>query len=617
MSATQIRAGQAYVELYGDRKRLTKDLKTSEGEVKTWAQSVGDIASRMYRRVADAAESARQAAFNAGQTLIKIGGGISAVGAAIKAPLAAALKQFTDMGAAAYDQAQQTGLTVEALSTLSFAAEQTGASIGDVTAAIGKLQGENKTDQFRVIVDQLSRIPDAAQRAAAAEAYFGDAAKGILPILAAGAGEMAYMEERARKLGLQLKSSDTEAAHQLKLALSELWQVVKMVSYTLGAPLAEGMTKMVKLTTPLVAKVVNWLDANRDLILSADSLAGVLTTVGGVIAGAGAVLSGAAAAAGYFGTVVAAIVSPIGLAVAAIGGLGYWTLFHTEAGGKAIDWLVEKFQALKADVETAIGGVTDALQAGDMKLAIEVAWAAIKLEWAKGTTFLKQNWEEFGPWIINTAIDIAAGIAKAFSDGFAQIRNLWRDTIDWLAKQVLKANSFLMQYGVQVPWGQDISKFAIDQKNNGADQAARDRNQKIDGFADELRKKFGGPGKPIPDTITEAQRELDELRERARQAREDAEKRPGPAGTPGSLPTPAIKVAAAGQRINSGLGFEDVRTAAGFKPIADALAGRNGGDPTKDTANLQKLATNSDQMRRDARDTRDALANLTGENFKV
>jgi hypothetical protein len=110
-SAQAVRAGAAYVELSIRDNRLTKGL---------------------------AAAAAKLKAFGAGLT--GLGTQLLGVGAALATPFALAAKLFADMGSDLVDMSQRTGVSVEALSELGFAAEQSGADMETLEAGLRKMQ---------------------------------------------------------------------------------------------------------------------------------------------------------------------------------------------------------------------------------------------------------------------------------------------------------------------------------------------------------------------------------------------------------------------------------------------------------------------------------------------
>src|SRR5262245_31944008 len=74
-----------------------------------------------------------------GASITAIGTRLFAVGAAATAAFFGAGKIFADTGSQLNDMATRTGITVEALSVLKYAAEQNSASVEDLDKGLGKM----------------------------------------------------------------------------------------------------------------------------------------------------------------------------------------------------------------------------------------------------------------------------------------------------------------------------------------------------------------------------------------------------------------------------------------------------------------------------------------------
>ena len=169
--ASGIKAGRAYVEL-GVGDKMLAGLRKAQARLRAFGASVG-----------------------------KIGRQLTGISAVALAPLAGAAKVFANMGDSLQKMAARTGITVESLSELSFAAEQSGAGIETFGKAVGSMQRSirdagrglaTKTeslkdlglsyealaalspeDQFKTIAEAISLVPDATQRAAISMELFG------------------------------------------------------------------------------------------------------------------------------------------------------------------------------------------------------------------------------------------------------------------------------------------------------------------------------------------------------------------------------------------------------------------------------------------------------------
>ena len=208
MAARDVRAGGAYVEFSLRRKDLERSLR--------------EVGSRLRKF---------------GGQVRKIGAALTAAGAAIEAPFAASLAIFQKYGDALDKTSRRTGVAVESLSELRFAAEQSGSNLEtfekglktaqrsiydlgrglstqtDAFAELGltfkDLDGLSPEDQFTLIADRVSQIEDPSKRAALSMVLLGRAGQQLVPLLAGGEKSIADLRKQARDLGLTI---DTDAA---------------------------------------------------------------------------------------------------------------------------------------------------------------------------------------------------------------------------------------------------------------------------------------------------------------------------------------------------------------------------------------------------------------------
>lgn len=180
-NAGGIRAGRAYVELSADDSRLAAGLRSAQRRLQAFGASVRTMGTQ-----------------------------VAAVGAAILAPLALATKRFAETGDALTEMAQRTGVPIQTLSELGYAAGLSGASLEDVEGAVRILQkrlGDVGADApaaiaalaalgltaedlaaagpagaVQAVAAALARIPDAGKQAALAVAVLGTAGQQLLPL---------------------------------------------------------------------------------------------------------------------------------------------------------------------------------------------------------------------------------------------------------------------------------------------------------------------------------------------------------------------------------------------------------------------------------------------------
>ena len=445
-TAQGIRAGKAFVELFADDSRLVRGLRRAEKKVKAFGDSVR-----------------------------KLGLKTTAVGSAMIAPLAASAKLFSTYGDGVAKMARRTGLSVEALSELQYAAGQSGVEVSELengfrrmqrtiydagrglsTAkeafadlGVGAAQMERLTpeQQFKLLAERISRIEDPTRKAAIAMTIFGRSGTQLLPLMADGARGIELLQAEARSLGLTMATKDAEAAEIFGDTLDRLWNVVRMGAFNIGATLAPTLQDLtVKLMRAAMA-ASDWIKRNRGFIVSALKVAAVVVAVGIGLTVLGSVISGIGTAFGVLATVAATVMavlktlatvivfltSPVGFVIAGVAALGAVLLHVTGAGSKALAWLGERFTALKDDALASFGGIADALAAGDITLAARILWLSLKMEWTRGVNFLEKAWLNFRDFFIKIGYDAWYGLLAAVEIVWHALEVGWIETTAFFA----------------------------------------------------------------------------------------------------------------------------------------------------------------------------------------
>ena len=432
MANTQgIKAGRAYIEL-GVGDKLTSGLKRAQARLK---------------------------AFGSGMTTW--GTRILAAGAALATPAIIAAKSFASMGDAVAKMSRRTGVGVEALSELGYAAELSGTDMESLENGLRRMQrtvydagrdlstakdaladlglsakdfeGLSPEDQFTLLSEAVSRVADPSRKAAVAMAVLGRSGTMMLPMMEKGAAGLDEMRKKARDLGLSISTKDAAAAERLTDAFTAVWRVIKQVGFAIGAALAPQLSDISEKAAAWTSAAIAWINQNRGLIVSIAKLA-----VGVVAAGAALVVAGKAVSLfgnllGAAATVIPLLLSPIGMVITAVGALGAYMLTSTAAGGKALDWLGGKFSVLQDDAAEAYGGITDALAAGDIGLAAKVLWSTLKLWWTRGVSWLGQIWNDAMLWLKDTFTQAWGGVRSIFAWVTHGLEIAWIETTSFLA----------------------------------------------------------------------------------------------------------------------------------------------------------------------------------------
>jgi len=445
-SSQGIRAGKAFVELFADDTKLVRGLRAAEKRLKAFGAGVQSIGTKMF-----------------------------GLGAAAVAPLLATTNVFADMGDQLAKMSARTGISVEALSQLGYAAQQSGTDMETLEGGVRKMQkflvdaaqgsksaestlsklglrlsdlGRLSPDkQFELLADRISKIKDPAIRAATAMEIFGKTGTSLLPLMQDGAKGIEALKQQAHDLGLTISTEDAKAAEVFGDTLSDLWKVIKSGVFAIGAALAPLLQDLATSAIRVAKVTADWVRQNKGLIVTVFKIAAgvaaagaVLVVLGTLISGVGAafgvaasIITGIGTVLGVIGTVIGALLSPIGLVAAAIVGLGGYLLYVSGAGSEALQWLADAFSALKDDALAAWQGIGDALAAGDLALAAKILWLTLRMEWQKGVAFIQEHWIAFKEFFLSIATDAFYGVVGLLIDAWAGLQVAWVETTAFMA----------------------------------------------------------------------------------------------------------------------------------------------------------------------------------------
>ncbi len=440
-TAGSIRTGKAYVELGTNNKPLLQGLQAAQTRLKVFGAAVQGIGLRMM-----------------------------AMGAAGLAPLASAVKHFSDTGAALDDMSKRTGLSAEALSELGFAADQSGAGLEVVEKGVRKMQqtildatwglktaldafqmlgltladleGLSPEEQFTLIADRLDGIADPSNKAALAMKVFGRAGTQLLPMLEGGAAGLDKLRQQARSLGLTVSTETAAKAALLDDTLDVLRRVVLDLAFDVGSVLADAVIRVTNEIVAAARAVNEWIAEHKRLIVAAAGLGAATLLVGGALVGIGVGIQMLAFAFGGLAKVItlaflplkaiavvlAGLASPVGIAIAVLGTLGAAFIWYSDEAKGALRAIVDQLKWFKDVAGKVFGSVTDALQAGDFAAAGKVAWAALRVVWYEGLNWITDAWH----WGLDSLrkgwADLTMGLAMLWVNVCAKIESIWNNT---------------------------------------------------------------------------------------------------------------------------------------------------------------------------------------------
>lgn len=229
-----------------------------------------------------------------GKTLPMVGAGLAAAGTAITAVATAALaltKQLFDLsrsasefGSEIWDAKEKTGLTAETLSAMKFAADQSGASLDDITsstAKFAKLMGdaadgsEKAQDKLKALgvtskdldtalaeaLKTIAEMPPGVEQMNAAIKAFGRSGADLLPFIKSFDGDLVGLTNKAKELGVTINDETAAAADEFGDQLDTLNAQLSGVGRTIGFAVMPQFQQ-------LAATLSDWLAKNQGEIQS-------------------------------------------------------------------------------------------------------------------------------------------------------------------------------------------------------------------------------------------------------------------------------------------------------------------------------------------------------------
>lgn len=467
-SAGGIRAGKAYVEIYGDKaplaKTLDKDvpglLTSFKNEVEAIGKSISKSAGSWFGGLTVTAGD--------------IAGAISAV--------AGFAGDVVGLGGDLQDMSDRTGLSIESLGELGHAAGLTGASLSDVEAGSRKMQdtlaqaaagsdtaqaalrklgvtsaelaGMTPDQQMAKLADGIAAIKDPAQRTAAVMDVFGKSGTKLLPMLQGGAAGMEEFREQARKMG----RLTTEQAAALD-NLGDSVDVLKSTGFN-------AMAQVVAAATPVLQElfdVMQW---------GATAVSEFLHSYQPAIDAIAKSYTESVKVATSWETWVEILGGLDSMAEETFGSL--WTSFR------------DSFDQIWALWGQVFGGISDALQAGDLGAAWDVLTSGMYVRWFQLTGDLQSAWIDFSSWLEKTWATIAVTFESAWEGAFASIESTGMKTFLMLSRQAV---SLAEMTGKLSGKEADFARMGINAAEGAV--ASRDERRRIAGINGQDEKLAG------------------------------------------------------------------------------------------------------------------------------
>lgn len=509
----EIRAGRAFVEI------STKD------------------------KLADGLRAAQRRLQAFGGAVRNIGAGLLSIGTVGVAAGVALVNSFAEVGDAMKDASARTGIQVDALSELAYAAGLSGSSLGglelavkgmqraiydaekgsstavdalkDIGLTVKDLQGLKPEDQFLRIADGIANIEDPTRQAAVAMKLLGKSGGELLPLIQEGLSGIEALRQEARDRGLVITPEDAAAAAAYSDAMDVLKMSIAGVTRSIATALIPILIPVVDHIRQGVKIVMDWIKANQSLVATIFKVVAVTAAIGGVLIGVGVAASALGLAFGGIATLIGlagtalvaikgailAIVSPLGLAVAAVIAIGAAVAHITGFIPKALAYLSDRFGALKDFAVGAFEGIRAAMAGGDMELAARVLWLALKTAWQTGINALETAWANFKNWFLGVAIDAFYGAGIILNNAVAGLQSTWTKFSSFLASTWEDAKA-----GAASAWNLIVLHAS---KAANSIKGAFDDTFNVEGANDQALKAFADAQTAVEDKARAQQQQID------------------------------------------------------------------------------------------------------------
>jgi hypothetical protein len=276
---------------------IMKAVDRATGPIRAVRSSLGALRGRASQtarsfglhRVADSVRNLGKSFVNLGRQVRGLFGGAALLsGGGLMAALGLTVRRSVSAGDALDKLSQRSGVAVEQLQELAYAAERSGATGEEFEAAIRSLTknigeaangtGEalelfealgvkltdsagktrNVGDVYVELADKIAKIEDPAQRAAVAQKLMEEAGAKLVPSMLKGSAGLAEMAARARELGI-VTAEQARASAELTDRMTDAGRALEGAGHAITA-------KLLPVVGPLIERFTSFITANRELI---------------------------------------------------------------------------------------------------------------------------------------------------------------------------------------------------------------------------------------------------------------------------------------------------------------------------------------------------------------
>lgn len=460
-----IKAGKAYVEIYGDQTPLMSAMKSLPKGILAASAGLGAVGGTIGGLIANGITSAFSAVTSFAANLGEVGGRLvdmsDRTGVGVEA--LAELEHAATMGGTSLDTLEG-GLTKMGVKLADAAggSKTAVAAFDAIGVSVSELAGLSPDQQFERIADGLASIQDPGARAAAAMDIFGKSGADLLPLMKDGAKGIRDFREEAKSLG-RITEEDARAVDELGDTFANVQTAISNAATTVAAAFSPSLNDLGQALIP----VASWLGETARV-------------VGPVVSGFGRAVSEV-----YNLSTAMELLNGAGLMIEeSFGSIG--TTFTATIAG-----LSEDFGEMFGTVGQGFQGLFDAIAAGDLAAAFEVQVATINLLWQQGLAALGIDWVEIWATIQDTFnqasgniqtswIDWTSSLAAFWNDLVATVRDIWDRFTGWLQSSFVWIKKLVGAVSEEVAAEQQrMIADATDTKIGDRNAKNEDANRKI------------------------------------------------------------------------------------------------------------------------------------------
>lgn len=337
-----------------------------------------------------------------------------------------------------------------------------------------------------------------------------------------------YAKDHKVSIAEALKKTNSELTEdQVKLGatLADSWAKLKTaakgawesVAASVGTALAPKLKEQVFQVQGFLSGVKQagkaigtWIEKNRALASTIFSAGSAMAVLGTAVAALGVSLTVGASLLATLGTVASFIISPFTLITAALAGAGYAWVSYTETGKAALSNFLQIVSPFAQAIGATIKGISDAIVAGDFRLAMSIAAAGMKLVLAEALESMRGI---LGESLTDMAQMVLSGDFQgawqslvmeiaALWEGFSElVVNSFTSTMDAVLKvteSAMGAVAKTLFETLKLPGADaDFAGWMVGMKPGQFDKAMRDLEKIYNGFAATGK----GQAKPFGDAL--------------------------------------------------------------------------------------------------------------------